>query len=302
MISANSAQLKKFHKDGYLILENFFSTDELDPVKSWIALLVDNLSTKLYKEGLIPDLFENESFETRLIKVSNFYPDAPLLIHSQGEFDQNLLNLWTSEKLNNLVKSFFPSQPALHPVWNIRAKTPCHSLSTVPWHQDAAYLSKNSDQVFQLSAWIPFIDVSAEHGPLCFISGCQSDDPVLRHELENQTGNPRSWYLKIPSELLPKGRVIRCEVPKGSIILFHQKTVHCCEENFSDQVRWTIDLRWQLNHQPNGLDHLKDCLPCHKCPLDISDPAVYQWANNQRLAPDESPENNIHGPWMTRWQ
>lgn len=302
MTSANSAQLKKFHKDGFLILENFFSTEDLKPVETWISSLVDDLASSLCQRGLIQDLYENASFETRLIKIEQEYPDASILIHQQGGFGHELLNLWTSEKLNNFVKTFFTTQPALHPVWNIRAKTPENDLATVPWHQDAAYLSGESDNVFQLSAWIPLVDVSRHHGPLCFVSGYSPDAPIHIHELENKSGNPKSWYLKIPPHTLPKGNLKRCIVPKGSLILFHQKIPHCCEENFSDQVRWSLDLRWQSGELPNGLDAVKPCLPCTKIPMDINEPNVSHWAKGARLTESRTATTDIDGPWMERWR
>lgn len=295
-------QLKAFHEKGFLIIERFFDTEELKPIKEWISSLVDDLATRLFKKGLITNLFKNDPLETRLINIEKHYPKASVLIHQQGEFGQELLDLWTSRKLNEVILCFFKTQPALHPVWNIRAKTPNNSLATVPWHQDAAYLSKKSDNVFQLSAWIPLIDVSGIHGPLCFIGGDSVDSPVRYHEPENKSGNPDSWYLKIPPQHLPKGAITRCIVPKGSLILFHQKIPHCCGENRSDQVRWSLDLRWQLNELPNGLDSQKPCLPCPELPLKITDPAVSHWAKNERLAGSGTQSTNIEGPWLDRWR
>lgn len=54
-----------------------------------------------------------------------------------------------------------------HPVWNIRSKTPDQTndgQSTVPWHQDNAYLGKECWQYLQLTAWIPLVDTNTENG------------------------------------------------------------------------------------------------------------------------------------------
>lgn len=42
---------------GYVIVEDFFTSEELEPVKGAINRLVDDLAHKLYKAGKIPSKF-----------------------------------------------------------------------------------------------------------------------------------------------------------------------------------------------------------------------------------------------------
>lgn len=51
-----------------------------------------------------------------------------------------------------------------HPVWNLRTKTPNNEQTTVPWHQDNAYLSQDALYTFMPTAWIPLIDANKENG------------------------------------------------------------------------------------------------------------------------------------------
>ncbi len=51
-----------------------------------------------------------------------------------------------------------------HPVWNLRTKTPKNEQTTVPWHQDNAYMDPSGLYTFQLTAWIPLIDANVENG------------------------------------------------------------------------------------------------------------------------------------------
>jgi len=51
-----------------------------------------------------------------------------------------------------------------HPVWNLRTKTPNNEQTTVPWHQDNAYLDPSALHTLQPTAWVPLIDATVENG------------------------------------------------------------------------------------------------------------------------------------------
>ena len=51
-----------------------------------------------------------------------------------------------------------------NPVWNLRTKTPQNEQTTVPWHQDNAYLDNSSLRVLQPTAWVPLIDTNTKNG------------------------------------------------------------------------------------------------------------------------------------------
>ena len=52
--------------------------------------------------------------------------------------------------------------PVGHPVWNLRTKTPQNEQTTVPWHQDNAYLHSSALHTLQPAAWIPLIDTNMD--------------------------------------------------------------------------------------------------------------------------------------------
>ena len=49
-------------------------------------------------------------------------------------------------------------------MWNLRTKTPHNEQTTVPWHQDNAYLDPTALNTLQPTAWIPLIDANTENG------------------------------------------------------------------------------------------------------------------------------------------
>jgi ectoine hydroxylase-related dioxygenase (phytanoyl-CoA dioxygenase family) len=133
-------------------------------------------------------------------------------------------------------------------------------LATVPWHQDTAYLAPGAEHTLQPTAWIPFLDADAVNGTLQVIRGGHRSGQVFRHRAERTRGHEKSWYLYIADEDLPAGEIVTCEMPMGSLLLINQLIPHRSTENFSDKIRWSVDLRWQRPDEPSGFDKVKECI------------------------------------------
>src|SRR5689334_12248175 len=134
-------QIQRYRDDGFLILPNFFTKAELQPLMNEIDELVDDLANRLYRAGKIKDKCENEGFYTRLTMLERQHPKASVLIHIGGILKPALANLWATPRLLDIAEQILGPEIAGHPVWNLRSKTPNNPLATVPWHQDTAYLA-----------------------------------------------------------------------------------------------------------------------------------------------------------------
>ena len=66
--------------------------------------------------------------------------------------------------LDMIIVLLFCVSPLGHPVWNLRTKTPQTEQTTVPWHQDNAYLHSSALLTLQPAAWIPLIDTNMKNG------------------------------------------------------------------------------------------------------------------------------------------
>ena len=132
--------------------------------------------------------------------------------------------------------------------------------------------------------------------------------PLNTHRLEKTRGHKDSWYLYIPDDELPKGEIVTCEMPRGSVLLMNQLTPHRSTENYSDSVRWSIDLRWQRPDEPSGFEGIKDCILMRTADDPSYRPDWQTWAKQNRIAdamletpPDEFAAA-VSGPWMERWR
>ncbi|MGO8688797.1 MAG: phytanoyl-CoA dioxygenase family protein [Thermoguttaceae bacterium] len=295
-------QIRQYHEDGFLIVPNFFSREQLQPVIQWINSVVDDLAERLYAAGKIRDKHADADFYTRLTKLEKEFPGAAVLVHIYGILGQPLADLWGCKQLLDVVEQVLGPEIAGHPVWNLRTKTPLNPLTTVPWHQDTAFMAAGAEHTFQPTAWIPFIDADSVNGTLRTLRGGHRSGKVFPHQQYKKT-----WYLYITDDDLPEGEVVTCEMPIGSLLLFNQLLPHCSTENFSDKIRWSVDLRWQRPDEFSGYEGIKDCI-LMRTARDPNYRADWSaWAKQNRIAggmddkPSDPFDTTVTGPWLHRW-
>uniref|UniRef100_H2XN36 Uncharacterized protein n=1 Tax=Ciona intestinalis TaxID=7719 RepID=H2XN36_CIOIN len=143
--------------------------------------LVDKLAKKLYDAGKIKNMHEDKDFFTRLTHLEKEFKGIAILLHKQGILPKEFQDLWSDERLLNVVEQLVGPDIAGHPVWNLRTKTPHNEQTTVPWHQDNAYLEPCSLECLQLTAWIPMVDANMVNGCMQVASGGHKAGKTLKH-------------------------------------------------------------------------------------------------------------------------
>lgn len=318
-------QVKQYFDQGFLLVPDFFERTELEPVIAAICELVDQLAEKLYNAGKIKDKYADASFYTRLTLIEKEFPGAAVLLHKHGVMPKAFQDLWTNERLLNVIEQFIGPEIAGHPVWNLRTKTPKNSQVTVPWHQDSAYLSSAACEVLQPTAWIPLIDANKINGCMQVARGGHRKGILATHTC--CAGG--TWYVDLAEEEMKKTLdvdfekdIVLCEVPFGGVLFLNNLVPHRSLENFSDKIRWSMDLRWQRPDKPNGFYGLKDNIL-----LRTSKDSTYavDWAefasrdrhilqkahehvqsklDKGEIALEQDPEfdTTIAGPWMGQWE
>ena len=71
---------------------------------------------------------------------------------------------------------------------------------------------------------------------------------------EHRTGG-NAGFLVIQDEDLPADprQAITAACPRGGVVFMTNRTPHCSTPNYSDHVRWSIDLRYQSAEVPNNV-------------------------------------------------
>ena len=166
-----------------------------------------------------------------------------------------------------------------HPVWNLRTKTPQNEQATVPWHQDNAYLDSSALHTLQPTAWIPLIDTNMKNGcmqvitKMTFKPSLQKSNYIAQmvsggHKLgvtaKHTCCAGDTWYVDLAEDEMErslgvdlKKDIVTCEVPFGGVLFLNNCIPHRSLENYSDKIRWSLDLRWQKPGLPNGFYGLK---------------------------------------------
>ena len=232
-----------------MVAEQALGDSDLDPVIDEYCAYIDDRVRSLFAEGKITDLHEDEPFERRLACVcgqnNEIHDDLDIMkLRGRASFD-----FLRNEHLLDAVEGIVGPEITCSPIQHTRAKLP-QGLSpggrephVVPWHQDAGVTWEEADPYFILTVWIPLVDATVENGCLEIIPGVHGAG-LLRHEGKGGT--------HIAPEEMPPGEPMPLPVRKGDIIMMQKEIPHRSLPNLTDEVRWSIDLRYQKTGTPTG--------------------------------------------------
>ena len=243
--------LEKFTEQGYLVVESALSEADLAPLIGVISEAVDKRAAELYNEGVIPDTYEAMSFDRRwhaILKACGRENEVfgwHTLVFSEALFD-----LITHPKVLDVLEVLIGGDIQFNGDFWVRPKLPNEKLTTLPWHQDSAYMPQTENDT-HLTVWLPLVDVKVENGPLQFLPGS--------HKLGLQT------YHRVPGEtfavpVLPPDSsdadIETLEMKKGDLLVFNNLVFHRSLVNHSDIIRWSTDFRFsRTGTSLNGLWH-----------------------------------------------
>lgn len=310
-MSITDAQLQRYEEDGFLVIEDLFTPADLQPIIDEITGQVDAFAERLYAAGRITSTHADQGFYTRMAAIAREYDQAPGMLQIGTPMGPQVAALWSSDTLLDIVERIIGPDIEGAAIWNVRPKVPDNALMMVPWHQDSGYLAPEGQFTPQPACWIPLLDVDEETGCLQFVRGGHRPVGNARHRVEKKVADPRSWYLYIKEEDLPKGEIVTCEMKMGSAVFLNENIPHRGLWNRSNKVRWAIDLRWQRPSDPTGLEGVLIRGPRMRKANDPAfRPDMMAWAKAEREKYDEWVHRDgndpldptIDGSWyFARW-
>ncbi len=254
----SNEQIEFFHREGYLIVENLFQNDDLNALRRELADGIDEKIEQLRTDGLLTETYPSEPLETRLVKI---YRDdeeigRQIMYHLEGYggggyHGKEMFNLIQHPNMLKLAESILGPELVSSSIYRLRTKVPGDKMKVVPWHQDSGYFASHCDSHLILTCWIPLVDVSVENGCLEVIPRSHRVGIVEHHKCADRHG-----YLVIKDENLPESEkpIIAVEIKAGSVLLLTNLTAHCSLPNRTDEIRWSVDLRYQSAKTPNNVD------------------------------------------------
>uniref|UniRef100_A0A7M4E2J5 Phytanoyl-CoA dioxygenase domain-containing protein 1 n=1 Tax=Crocodylus porosus TaxID=8502 RepID=A0A7M4E2J5_CROPO len=236
MAFVTEQQIQKFHEDGFLVLEEFFTTEECDAMRKQIHKIIADMevpphcrtefSTK--EEEQLQAQGSTDYFLTSGDKIRFFF--------ERGVFDKKGEFLVPKEKSVNKIghgRKLGLENPVVVQSMYI-FKQPGIGGEVTP-HQDATFLyTEPLGRV--LGLWIALEDATQENGCLWFIPGSHTGG-VTRQMVRAPPGSIPCVQFLGSEQPYEDSQFIPVPISKGGLILIHGEVVHRSELNSSNSSR-----------------------------------------------------------------
>ncbi|XP_075628717.1 phytanoyl-CoA dioxygenase domain-containing protein 1 isoform X1 [Balearica regulorum gibbericeps] len=260
MAFVTQQQIQKFRKDGFLVLEHFFTAEECDSMRNQIQRIIAEMevpphcrtefSTK--EEEQIQVQGSSDYFLTSGDKIRFFFEKGVLdqrgdfiipkeksiskIGHALHAHDPVFKQITHSSKVQELGRKLGLERPVVVQsmyIFKVQPERLC--LVAVTPHQDATFL--HTEPLGRiLGFWIALEDATQENGCLWFIPGSHTSG-INRRMVRAASGSSSCVEFVGSEPLYDDSQFIPLPVSKGGLILIHGEVVHKSELNSSESSR-----------------------------------------------------------------
>jgi ectoine hydroxylase-related dioxygenase (phytanoyl-CoA dioxygenase family) len=277
MKTLTQAQIADYNRDGYLVIEKFFSKEETD--KLYRTALEDDA---MKKNAL--DLNDQTGKKTRLSLW--FTPGNDVFGY-----------MTRSKRVIEAIKPLLDSDaPVCHFHSKLMQKEP-RVGGAWEWHQDYGYWYKNQfmfpDQL--ISVMLALTEANKQNGCLQVIKGSHKLGRVNHGFAGEQVGADMTMV----ENALKTMPLIYCELKPGDALIFHSNLLHRSEANLSDKPRWSVISCYcsQSNLAYN------ETSTAWKIPVDVvPDEAILEWKAESLSQADFLKKENDPALKETGWE
>jgi phytanoyl-CoA hydroxylase len=211
-------QIADYHRDGYLIVEGFLSTQEVDKLYG-IATEDESLRNHAF------DLNDQTGKKTKLTLWYNPGDDAfGLLTRSKRMVGSADWLMDGNSPVCHFHSKLMQKEPRVGGAWE--------------WHQDYGYWYKNEflfpDQM--ISIMIAITTANKANGCLQVIGGSHKMGRI-EHGFAGEQVGASQHYVDLALKTMP---LIYVELAPGDALIFHPNLLHRSEANLSDKARWSL--------------------------------------------------------------
>jgi phytanoyl-CoA hydroxylase len=138
-------QLRQYDEEGYVILEDFFTPAEIDPLRDHIDVLDEEQNKELLAQGGSP-----------FVQIPN-----QIVFTANINFRDPLIQAFTAQpKLVDLTTQLLGPDVRLY--WDQSVYKRPEAKKDFPWHQDNGYIP--TDPVHYVTCWIALEDATVQNG------------------------------------------------------------------------------------------------------------------------------------------
>ena len=225
-------QTEKFEKQGYLLVKSVLHAEELAPFIAVISDVVDTRARELYNAGTISTLYEELPFERRWHAIlRDCGRENEVFGWHTLVFSESLFNLITHPKVLDVVASLIGSDIQFNGDFWVRPKLPNEKLTTLPWHQDSAYMPKTETDT-HLTVWLPLVDAKTVNGALQFLPGSHKKGLQTYHRVPGE-----AFAVPVLPPTSSETDIETLEMQKGDLLIFNNLVFHRSLLNRSDTIR-----------------------------------------------------------------
>ena len=233
--SVRQTDIDYFHENGYLVIEDAFSSKEINNAIAGMIHLMD---------GKKPD-FRAIQFESKLAKLKDEMDekdrrDAIRKIFNFVNHEPRLNALAEHPGLLQVLEQIMNDKPVLFQDMAL-VKPPLHGTEK-PWHQDCAYFNLAHGTTV-VGVWIALDEATNENGCMHIIPGSHNEGPMIHF-------NRRDW--QICDTDVPIARDTTVPLQPGGCLFWHGLLHHGSPVNHSTKRRRAL----QFHYKPANSDDI----------------------------------------------
>ena len=258
-----------YNKNGYAVLKNVFSNEQIQKVKDEMANLISkedpNKLNTIFKAGtnFTADYFLKSGDNVSFFLEDGSYDENGKLKyelkdcinkagHGMHDFNQVFKDFSYSKEIKHIMKTIGYVEPMIVQSMYIM-KTKRIGGEVTP-HTDNTYIRSNP--LSCMGIWIALDDAYIENGAMYGVPGSHKNKTDYFMKLAtNPDGTQKTIYNKEKQDYSTEGAV-SLEAKKGTVILLHGDFVHFSYKNSSDKERHAYTLH--LVEGKKGYDWEKD--------------------------------------------
>lgn len=237
-----------FHENGYVVIDNAFSEEDLQAFKVSLNGIIKLAVAKAAKQNPsieLPPLKLGNELDEGIITLDRVNPEYVSFVQRIISRSAEFLKLCSNPHLTQLIKALL-DMPEDLPLYftsngvvftNPENENRERANFEIDWHLDTFFTIPKS-RFIQL--WAPlYHDATEEIGTLMVCPGSNKIDPYQRKQRFNpDIGYNNQYYLE-PEEIEPyQPRSI--ELKLGQLLIFDGRTFHRSGQNTSNHVRCTL--------------------------------------------------------------
>ena len=298
--SLTKGQIEQFEEEGYLFIDDLLDPKrDLDPIIDEYEGVLERLANELYERDEIASRYADLSFGERLAQITqetgksferHFSPRLP---PSSTKRDTPfwtgpaVFNVIRNDKIMDVLESLIGGEIYSSPMHSVRLKPPERLLprdpktgallidGATPWHQDGAFFDPKVDDAEMVTVWFPLTDATIEKGCLAIMPGSHRQGFAVhcpKGTKVNQSGLDR-----IPEETFDMEALLPMPMKRGGALAFDRRLIHGSLPNKSDELRSSLDLRYQPTGEPTGFPELPGFVARSRTDPDAELRSPEQW-------------------------